>query len=420
MRTLVLTAGRLEFNPSLRRPADPTIPFPSTVVPHTLANMGLSPGDIISLSIDDLAFGGEGVGRLDDFVIFVPFVAPGDCVEAQITELKKRFGRAKLLRVVQPSPDRVQAQCPYFTQCGGCQYQHLAYPAQLNLKRKQVADLFQRIGGLDPAIVSPVIPCPKPYGYRNRIMVRSQWDKFKQGLNLGFIRADNRLVVDIEHCPIAEPGINEMLRELRAHPPPKGGLKVVLRLPPPGWDVPPDSFFQNNFSLLPQLVELVRQRLADSGARHLVDAYCGVGFFSLELASQLESFVGVEYDHLAVKAARRNAENRGCANGQFIAGKTEELLPSLVARFQPHKTAVLLDPPRKGCDPDLLELLRRHPPAQLLYISCHPATMARDLNILTRDGVFTVAQVVPVDMFPQTAHVECAADLRAKSFQPAA
>ena len=380
--------------------------------------MGLAQNDKVTLTIGDIAFGGEGVARLEDFVVFVPFVALGEVVEAEITEVKKRFARARLLRVLTPSPERVDPPCRYFGDCGGCQYQHLAYPLQLRLKHKQVCDLFQRIGGLAPELVAGVIPCPEPYGYRNRIMIRSQWDKFKQGLNIGYIRSDNRLVVDIEECKIAEPALNEQIKQVRLNPPPKGGLKVVLRIPPEGWEVPPDSFFQNNFFQLPNLVEVARQRLLQSGARHLVDVYCGVGFFSIELGDLVESFAGVEYDRLAVQAARRNAANRGRSNGQFVAGMAEELLPKLLAEFHASATTVLLDPPRKGCAPSMLDLLRQTRPAQVLYISCHPATMARDLNILTADTVFEVAQVVPVDMFPQTAHVECVADLRSTGRSP--
>ena len=364
------------------------------------------------LTISDIAFGGEGVARVDDFVVFVPFVAPGEVVEAEVTEAKKRFARARLVRVVEPGPARVPAPCPYFGRCGGCQYQHLDYPVQLQLKHKQIRDLFQRIGGLDPALIAPVIPCPQPYGYRNRIMIRSQWDKFKQGLNIGFLRADSRLVEDIEACSIAEPALNEQLCRVRAQPPPKGGLKVVLRIAPEGWEVPPDSFFQNNFFLLPKLVEVVRERLRHAGTRHLADVYCGVGFFSVELADLIESFTGVEYDRLAVQAARRNAAARGRANGEFIAGAAEEWLPALLARHAPGTTTVLLDPPRKGCQVEVLHALRQAGPAQILLVSCHPATMARDLNVLCAGGVVNVAQVTPLDMFPQTAHVECVADLR--------
>lgn len=374
--------------------------------------MALALGDQAQLEITDIAFGGEGVARHEEFVVFVPFVAPGDRVEAEVIEVKKRFARARLLRVTRPSPDRVAPVCPYFTQCGGCQYQHIDYPVQLRLKHKQVADLFQRIGGLDPEVVAPVVPCPQPYGYRNRIMIRSQWDKFKQGLNIGFIRADNRLVVDLEACSIAEPALNEQIRYVRAHPPPKGGLKVVLRIPPEGWEVPRDSFFQNNFFLLPKLVEAARERLREAGTRHLADVYCGVGFFSLELADLVESYVGVELDRLAIEAARRNAAVRGRANGEFVAGTAEELLPGLLARFTPGATSVLLDPPRKGCRPETIALLRRARPAQIIYVSCQPATMARDLSLLRAEGLFKVVSVRPFDMFPQTAHVECVADIR--------
>jgi len=374
--------------------------------------MALALGDQAQLEITDIAFGGEGVARHEEFVVFVPFVAPGDRVEAEVIEVKKRFARARLLRVTRPSPDRVAPVCPYFTQCGGCQYQHIDYPVQLRLKHKQVADLFQRIGGLDPEVVALVVPCPQPYGYRNRIMIRSQWDKFKQGLNIGFIRADNRLVVDLEACSIAEPALNEQIRYVRAHPPPKGGLKVVLRIPPEGWEVPRDSFFQNNFFLLPKLVEAARERLREAGTRHLADVYCGVGFFSLELADLVESYVGVELDRLAIEAARRNAAVRGRANGEFVAGTAEELLPGLLARFTPGATSVLLDPPRKGCRPETIALLRRARPAQIIYVSCQPATMARDLSLLRAEGLFKVVSVRPFDMFPQTAHVECVADIR--------
>jgi tRNA/tmRNA/rRNA uracil-C5-methylase (TrmA/RlmC/RlmD family) len=374
--------------------------------------VGPAVGDKLNLVIGDVAFGGEGVARFDQLVIFIPFAAPGERIEAQVTEVRKRFARAHLLRVIEPCPERVKPLCPYFGDCGGCQYQHLAYPAQLRLKHKQVCDLFQRVGALDPSLVAPVIPCPEPYGYRNRIMIRSQWDKFKQGLNIGFIRADNRLVVDIEECKIAEPGLNDQIRNVRAHPPPKGGLKVVLRIPPDGWELPPDSFFQNNFFLLPKLIEIVRDRLRSAGTRHLADVFCGVGFFSIEAADLIDSYLGVEYDASAIKAARRNAAARGRTNGEFLAGKAEDLLPAALASFKDGTTTVLLDPPRKGCQPEFLEFLRRSRPFQIIYVSCDPATLARDLNTLCAENVYQVTQVVPLDMFPQTAHVECVADLR--------
>jgi tRNA/tmRNA/rRNA uracil-C5-methylase (TrmA/RlmC/RlmD family) len=376
----------------------------------------LNIGDRVNLRISDLAFGGEGVARAGEFVVFVPFVVVGEEVEAEITEVKKSFARARLVRLISRSPERVEPACRYFGACGGCQYQHLAYETQLRVKHKQITDLFQRIGGFTEQHVAPVVPCPQPYGYRNRVMIRSQWNKPEQRLNIGFVRWDCGLVEDIDECKIAEPGINAQIKQVRAHPPAKGGLKVVLRLLPDTWEVPADSFFQNNFFLSPKLLETVGMFVRQGGARHLIDLYCGVGFFGIGLADTVESFIGVEYDRGAIAAARRNAAARGRQNAGFIAAQVEEALPALLKRFSPESTAVVLDPPRKGCQAGLLQLLRSERPAQVIYVSCHPATLARDLNILCGEGVFKLVQVVPLDMFPQTQHVECVANLRCTAY----
>ena len=373
----------------------------------------LSPGQLITVTVHDVAFGGEGVARVDDFVVFVPFVIPGEIVEAEVTEVKKKFARARLVRVLTPSPERVEPRCEYFGKCGGCQYQHLAYPAQLRVKHKQISDLFQRIGGLSGAVIDPVVPCPQPYGYRNRIMVRTQWNKREQRIELGFLGLDNEFVVSIKECAIAEPVLNEDLKQVLANPPPRGGLKVTLRVTPEGWVVPRDSFFQNNFFLLPQLVETVRERLRDAGSRYLIDAYCGVGFFALELADLVTAFVGVEYDALAIKAAKANMAQRGVTNGQFVSGPAEDYLGGLLQRHPGEPTTLVIDPPRTGVPKEALQRIRRARPQQVIYVSCHPATLARDLQILCAEGAYELVKVTPHDMFPQTQHVECVADLRA-------
>ena len=369
-------------------------------------------GDRITLDITDLAFGGEGVGRLGEFVVFVPFVLPGERVEVKLTEVRRSFGRGIAAQRFSDSPERVEPRCPYFGECGGCQYQHLDYTAQLRWKRKQIIDLFQRVGGFPDAPVREVLPCPAPYGYRNRILVRSQWNKPAQKLNLGFIRWDCNLVCDIESCAIAEPALNEAIVQWRRNPPPKGGIKTLLRIPPEDWVVPEHSFFQNNFFVLPALMDAVRARLHDSGIRHLVDAYCGVGFFSLSLADAVDSFLGVELDIPAIKAARENQRRRNITNGEYVAGDTDALLPALLTKLDPAKTSVLLDPPRVGCHPPAIQVLREAAPAQILYVSCHPATLARDLKLLCAGDRYRLVDVQPVDLFPQTQHVECVADLR--------
>jgi tRNA/tmRNA/rRNA uracil-C5-methylase (TrmA/RlmC/RlmD family) len=386
--------------------------FSPAVLPFEPVQPSVAIGQKLTATVHDIAFGGEGVARVDNFVVFVPFVTIGEEVEVEVTEVKKQFARARLVRVLKPSPNRVEPQCKHYGICGGCQYQHIAYAEQLRFKQKQIADLFQRVGGFAQAVIDPVIACPAPYGYRNRIMIRSQWNKPEQRLNIGFIRHDGRLVEDIFNCAIAEPALNEQITRVHQNPPPKGGLKVVLRIAPEGWEVPKDSFFQNNFHQLPNLVATVRARIQDAGTRHLVDAYCGVGYFGIELARDVESFVGVEYDSMAIRAARKNLQLRGLTNGEFLQGKTEEHLSALCAKFSPAATTVVIDPPRRGCEATAIGMLRTAGPAQVIYVSCHPATLARDLNLLCADGVYEVKRVTPLDMFPQTQHVECVADVR--------
>jgi len=202
---------------------------------------------------------------------------------------------------------------------------------------------------------------------------------------------------------------------VRANPPPKGGIKVVLRKFPENWEVPRDSFFQNNFFLLPELVKTVRTYLQESGSRFLIDLYCGVGFFGIEAADCVERFVGVEMDKRAIDSARVNAARRKTANGEFQLGDAPGLLPALLQEFPAEQTTVLIDPPRTGCPPESLHLLAQKRPNQIIYVSCHPATLARDLNILCQDGVYEVKRVQPLDMFPQTQHVECVADVRLRT-----
>ena len=383
----------------------------------TAVGAELAVGQRCNLTITDIAFGGEGVARIGDFVIFVPFVLGGEEVEAEITELKKSFGRARLLKVLSASPQRAKSQCPYFMACGGCQYQHIAYSEQLRIKHKQIADLFQRVGRLETTI-EPVAGSPREYGYRNRIMIRTQWNKPEQRLNIGFIRYDNRYVEDIDHCPISEPEVSDGIKRVRANPPPKGGLKVVLRKMPENWQVPQDSFFQNNFFHLPELVKTARSYFQASGSRFLIDLYCGVGFFGIELSDLADAFLGVELDKKAIEAARNNASARGISNGDFQIGRAEEMLPHILQSFPAAATTVLIDPPRTGCPPSSLELLRETKPNQVLYVSCHPATLARDLNVLCAGGVYEVKRVKPLDMFPQTQHVECVADVRLRREPP--
>ncbi|MBT5926063.1 MAG: class I SAM-dependent RNA methyltransferase [Verrucomicrobia bacterium] len=369
-------------------------------------------GDQVELEISDVAFGGEGVGRHEGFVIFVPYVIAGEKVEVRITEIHKKFARAELLQVLKASTHRTEAECGYYEECGGCQYQHIDYKEQLRIKHKQVSDLFERIGGQSKDVVLPVAACPTPFHYRNRIMVRTQYNRETKAMNVGFLRNQSRLVVDIPECKIAEPDLNQALQEVRVDPPRKNGIKFTLRVYPEQWNLPPDSFFQVNFHQLPNMINAVADLLKDAKTKYLIDAYCGVGFFSLSLAEKVESYVGVEVDHRAILSARKNAESMQKTNGSFIQAPTEEVIDELVEKFQPSMTTIILDPPRKGCHASILEVLLRTKPKQIIYVSCHPATLSRDVKALCSNGLFKVNKVAPLDMFPQTQHVECITDIR--------
>ena len=369
-------------------------------------------GQIVKIKIDNIAFGGEGVGRVADFVVFIPLVIEGEEVEAKIIEVKKSFARGELVKIIKPSKIRINAECEYFGDCGGCQYQHISYDEQLKIKQKQIIDLFNRIGGFSQDKVAPVIACPQKFNYRNRILIRSQWNGKAKKLLIGFRKRNSHWVVEINDCKIAEPALNKQIPEVRKNPPKRGGIKINLRVTPEDWSVPDHSFFQTNFFILPKMVDQVRKIFKSNDSEYLIDTYCGVGFFAIELANLTKRFVGVESDKLAIKAAQENSIKFGATNGEFIDGRTEDLLPELLKKFSPNKTSVILDPPRKGCAPSAIEQLRKVKPSQIIYISCHPATLARDLNILCSEGVYKLERVYPIDMFPHTQHIECITDLR--------
>lgn len=372
----------------------------------------LTVGAILEGLVVDVAFGGEGVVRHNNQVVFVAGVITGEMVRIEIGESKKNFSRGRLVEVLQSSPERTAPECGYYGVCGGCQYQHINYAAQLRIKAKQVRDIFERIGKISKELVMDVLPCPQPYQYRNRIMVRTQWNREKKSMDVGFLKYQSRLVIPIKKCQIAEPELNEQLTQISINPSRNNGVKYVLRKFPENWTIPNDSFFQNNFFLLPGMVNVVRGCHQSFGGQYLVDAYCGVGFFAIELASQVREFVGVEIDRMAIKAARKNAADKGVSNGEFLEGATEKLLPEIMQKFPAHQTTVVLDPPRRGIDPSAIDFLKSIAPGQIIYISCHPATQARDIAQFCADNQYSVMMIKPMDMFPQTQHIECVADLR--------
>ena len=345
----------------------------------------------LALQIHDIAFGGKGVARHEGKVFFVPFTIPGETVSARVVRQKKNFGEAELIAVTAASPDRVAPECPYFGRCGGCSYQHIAYPRQLAIKAAQVEQTLLRVGKLTSVPMRPIIAAPQPYGYRNRIRVHVA------GGVTGFYAQDGRTLVDVERCAIAAPVVNKALRDLR-----QAGIRdgdYALRAKGGG-----PYFEQTNPDVTRELLSLVEATVR-RGQALLVDAYCGAGIFAKKLTGLFAQVIGIEENASAIEKARRSTE----PHEHYIHGDVSAHLGDLLAAHDATRTTVLLDPPATGLDARVTDLLLAAAPAEILYVSCNPATLARDLAVLGRS--YDITAVTPLDMFPQTAEIEVLAHL---------
>lgn len=342
------------------------------------------------MTIEDIAFGGDGVGRWRNEVTFVPFTIDGETVQATVVERRRRFQRAALVRLLTPSPHRTDPPCPYFGRCGGCAYQHMSYGHQLEVKRAQVVQALRRIGQFREVEVAPAVASPRPFGYRNRITVHAEDGK------LGFYELRSHTLLDIEQCPLASDAVNAKLAELwrRGLPP---GAHRTLR------EGPGTTFEQVNDGVARLLLDYVGRHLAGDS---LVDAYCGSGLFAHAFASRLRIVAGIEWSESAIASARQNAH----ANETYHLGDVTALLGDVLRATNPD--TLVLDPPAEGVAPAVIEQTLAQPPARVLYVSCNPATLARDLSRLASG--YKLLKVQPFDMFPQTAEVEAVAVLEAR------
>ncbi len=349
----------------------------------------MNPGAELELTIHDVAFGGSGVARHDGQVVFVPFTAPGERVTARVVRKKKNFVEAELIEILRASPARVEAPCPYFMRCGGCAYQHLAYPEQLAIKHQQVEQTLRRVGRMASVPMRPIVAAPQPFGYRNRIRVHVG------GGVAGFFAQGAHAIIDVENCAIAAPIVNKALHDLRRAPLPDGDYS--LRAPGGG-----PYFEQTNPEVTRALLELVRKSIR-LGQSSLVDAYCGAGLFSKYLLDLFEDVIGIEENASAIERARRNASDRE----RYLHADVAEALGDVLATRSAGRTTVILDPPAVGVSARVIDLLVAARPSEVLYVSCNPATLARDLAKLS--PTFLLQEVTPVDMFPQTAEIEVVA-----------
>jgi 23S rRNA (uracil1939-C5)-methyltransferase/tRNA (uracil-5-)-methyltransferase len=395
----------------------------------------------IELSITTLTNLGLGLGRVAlggadpeaRWVVMVAFALPGERIRARVYRNHGNYSEADLVEVISPSPHRITPRCPLFGRCGGCQYQNLLYGEQLEWKRRQVAELLQHMAGLTLE-VSPVIGSPRPFGYRSKITPHFNAPRGGGELAIGFLRQGNRFeVVDVPRCEIATEPINARLAETREEirrRAANGGFErgATLLFRDAGGTVstryedrvteevalgPGETlrlgflardFFQNNPFLLPAFAAYVRDQARSGGARFLVDAYCGSGLFALASARVFERVVGVEVSASSVAFARENASANGIANASFQAGDASAIFAGL--EFPGDDTAVVIDPPRKGCDEAFLRQLLAFAPRSVVYVSCDPATQMRDLREFIAAG-YAATAVQPFDLFPQTRHLEC-------------
>jgi tRNA/tmRNA/rRNA uracil-C5-methylase (TrmA/RlmC/RlmD family) len=386
--------------------------------------------------------------RRGGWVVLVPFTLPGERVRARVFRNHKNFSEADLVEVLTPSPDRVPPRCDLFGRCGGCQYQHLAYRAQLEWKRRQVAELLQHMAGIADFPVAAVVGSPREFFYRSKITPHfnpPRLNREGQGsagdegpasppIPIGFLRQGTRFdIVDVPQCPIATAAINERLTAVRARVHAQQATyqrSATLLLREAGGEVTTDydavitetvgdvklrflarDFFQNNPFILPAFSRYVRDQAAATGARFLVDAYCGSGLFALTAAPAFTRVAGVEISESSVRFARENAAANGIANATFSAGDAAAIFAGLDPAFAAADTAVIIDPPRKGCDESFLRQLFAFGPRAVVYVSCDPATQMRDLKSFLAAGyALTAAQ--PFDLFPQTRHLECVLTLQ--------
>ena len=348
----------------------------------------------VDLQIEDIAFGGKGVAREDGKAVFVPFTIDGELVSDRITREKKQFAEAEVVDVRQTSSHRVAPQCPYFGRCGGCAYQHIDYAHQLETKSRQVRDLLRRIGKLNDVPTRAIVPSPAEYAYRNRITVHVE-----NGV-IGYFRRDSHQLIDVERCPIAMDDVNRELKDLRARKVPDGHYTLRAKSGP-------RIFSQTNDGVAAALRDLIA-KLVPPNQQLLVDAYCGAGFFSKALVDKFEHVVGIDWDRFAIAAAKENAT----AKEDYVAGDVESGLRATLENADPNKTVLLADPPATGLTTRVREIIVDLAPRTAFYISCNPATLARDLSDLRQR--FEITSVTPFDMFPQTAEIEVVVELRSR------
>lgn len=448
-------------------------------------------GTTLELDITDLSSGGDGVGRWENRVVFVPDTVPGDRIQARLTFVKPTFGRGQLLTVLQASSDRIRPPCIVADKCGGCQWQSVAYPAQLAAKQQQVLDALERIGHFADVPMRPIMGADNPLSYRNKATYPLGLSA-EGNVKAGYFRKGTHQIVNLNQCPVQDDRLDPLLAEVKRDIQARGWSiydeetqtgdlrhialrigrrtgQVLLTLVSTTWDLPgieaqcsewktqfpelagicvnrntkpgnaiwgdetrfvigepfleerfanltfriyPTTFFQVHTEQAERLLRVILEELQLQGTETVVDAYCGIGTLTLPIAQRVQYCLGLEVQAEAVEIAIENARLNGIDNAHFETGTVDKLLPDVLRFLQDRQPdIVVLDPPRKGCSDRVLDALLALQPQRIVYMSCNPATLARDLQRLCSAGSYQLQRVQSADFFPQTAHVECVAFL---------
>lgn len=443
-------------------------------------------GELIEVPIVDLNHNGEGVGRYEGRVVFVPDTVVGDRVIARLLRVKPQYAHGRLHELLESSPHRVRPGCIVADKCGGCQLQHVDYSYQLELKRNLVVQDLERIGGFVDPPVTAVLAARSPLGYRNKATYPLSRSASGQ-VQAGYYQKGSHQLINLNQCPIQDIRLNPLLAEVKQDIQKRGwgiydekhhrgkvrhlGLRIgrrtgeiLLTLVAKDWNlegieaqarewmvryphlvgvslncnpektnaifgsetrciagkpylqerfaglqfqIQPTTFFQVHTEQAEALLQAIVDKLNLQGDEVLVDAYSGVGTLTLPLAQRVKQAIALEIQPEAVEQAKVNAALNNVTNVTFQAGAVETVLSTLSVT----PDIVLLDPPRKGCDRAVIETLQQMQPNRIVYVSCNPSTLARDLKLLCQFGNYCLDHVQPADFFPQTAHVECAAFL---------
>jgi 23S rRNA (uracil1939-C5)-methyltransferase len=390
----------------------------------------LSVGASVEVEIERIVPGGAGLGHADDYTIFVTLAAPGDRVRARVERVRGKVAFATVAEIIKPSPARIEPPCPYFGRCGGCDFQQLTYEAQLQAKVEIIRDCLRRIARHDPPAEIPITPSPAVWHYRSR--ARWQHDPVRQFL--GYYELASHRVCDVAECPVVLPEVQARLSRLRAaladgefdeteEFQAVAGDDGVSLLPPLAADdarerfrhlageryrFDADCFFQINHALLEPLLA---EALKDASGEAALDLYCGVGLFTLPLARRFARVNAVEGNAAATRFARLNLADAALTNAAVHTARVGEWLAAHARQLAP-VDFLLLDPPRAGAEPEALAAILALNPRHIAYVSCDPATLARDLRALF-DAGYTLDSLRAFDMFPQTHHVETVVHLTA-------